>query len=436
LNPYIQKLKNMPLRKLMADKVFLIIWITGLLIRIAWSFFPTYPETDFMWYHVKAMEISEGKGFLNGVYPFYEGVEGRPTAFRPIGYPATLSLVYYFTGARFFAGKMLNVFLSAVSMLLLFAITRKFFSRRFSIVVVFLLSFSPLAILYTGILGSEILFMTLLLLSAYFTLVQRKPLWLGLTVGYMALVRPIGIYFLGCIVLFILLEKQLDRSRKIKQLFAVIGFSMLIILSWVGRNAMVLGTPVFSTNGGYVAYVNNNPYATGSWSDPFSYPDSPFLKYRHDTWFDELSMHQEGKALALSFIKENPSAFLKLGIKRMQNSYWSKLDDSMWAFTVGVDRWHPFSSLATRLQALLYRPFYVLVWLAIGLLIAKAILRKLTAWEGFVLLIFGYYNGMMFLLEGNSRYLFPLFPFYAVLVVWLLSKVPTKAFWIACMEDA
>ena len=36
----------------------------------------TYPYTDFMWYHVKAVEISQGKGFLNGIYPYYTGNPG------------------------------------------------------------------------------------------------------------------------------------------------------------------------------------------------------------------------------------------------------------------------------------------------------------------------------------------------------------------------
>ena len=61
----------------------------------------TYPETDFMWYHIKGVELSRGMGFLNGVYPYYTGKIGYPTAFRPIGYPLTLACLYSIFGTSF-----------------------------------------------------------------------------------------------------------------------------------------------------------------------------------------------------------------------------------------------------------------------------------------------------------------------------------------------
>jgi hypothetical protein len=39
------------------------------------------------------------------------------------------------------------------------------------------------------------------------------------------------------------------------------------------------------------------------------------------------------------------------------------------------------------------------------------------------LLTFLYFNGMMFVLEGNSRYLYPLHPFYSVLIAVLLYNL-------------
>jgi len=60
-----------------------------------------------MWYHVKGKEIAEGKGFLNGIYPYYTGRPGFPTAFRPIGYPGTLAILYFIFGAHFIVAKLL-----------------------------------------------------------------------------------------------------------------------------------------------------------------------------------------------------------------------------------------------------------------------------------------------------------------------------------------
>jgi 4-amino-4-deoxy-L-arabinose transferase-like glycosyltransferase len=424
------------MRNVFKDKMFLGIFLLGLLLRIFWvTLFPTYPYTDFMWYHVKGVEISQGQGFLNGVYPNYEGVVGKPTAFRPIGYPATLAMVYFFTGDSFLAGKFLNVFLACLSMMLLYIIARKFFSRKISLVSLLLLSLSPLAIIYTGILGSETLFMTLLLLCAYFLLIQRSPIKTGLVVGYMALVRPIGIYFLAAILLFIFLEKNIDWMRKIKQALVIFLVALVVTSPWIIRNYIVFGSPVFSTNGGYVIFVNNNPYATGSWSDPYKYPDSPFLKYRYDTWFDELGMHKEGKELALNWISENPGGFLKLGVKRMIHSYWSKLDDIMWGFTTDMNQWHPFTSRAIRIQKFLFKPFNSLVWMAVFVIMIRGIKGKVHSFDLFMLITFLYFNFMIFVLEGNSRYLFPLFPFYSIWVVWILSKFPRREYWKKLMEE-
>jgi len=43
---------------------YLVIIFIGVILRLVWIFaMPTYPETDFMWYHVKGKEIAEGKDF-------------------------------------------------------------------------------------------------------------------------------------------------------------------------------------------------------------------------------------------------------------------------------------------------------------------------------------------------------------------------------------
>lgn len=427
-------------KKVFSDKAFLVILLLGFLLRFMWcTYFPTYPETDFMWYHVKGAEIAQGQGFLNGTYPDYAGITGEPTAFRPIGYPATLAAIYYFTGQSIYAGKMLNVFLSVLSIILLYIICRRFFSRKFALVCASLLSFSPLAIIYTGILGSETLFMTLLLFCAYFMLVSRRPIVTGVLIGYLALVRPIGMYFLACLVLFIFLDKNLDWKRKLRQSLAIVIFAFLIITPWIVRNYHAFGTPVYSTNGGYVLYVNNNPYATGTWSNPLEYPDSPFKKHYHEDWFDELSMHNEGKSLATKWIKQNPVSFIRLSFKRLANTYWTKLDDIMWGFTTGVDKWHPYYTRAILLQNILFKPFNIVLWfgmLVLFIKVIKDVFKKKKYRRNspisiftFILIMFLYFNSMIFVLEGNSRYVVPLFPFYSIVVVYVLSKFEFKRFW-------
>lgn len=409
------------------DTFFWVLLTTGVLLRLAWAFFPTYPETDFMWYHVKAIELANGEGFLNGIYPGYEGVNGQPTAFRPIGYPLLLSMLYFFTGPSIFLGKMLNIVLSCISLVLLYKLAKRFYAKAIARIALAVFAIFPLPIIYTGILGSETLFTTLLLTCAYFLLVKQNFYWVGLFAGFVSIVRPIGIFFLPCVLFVMIQDKGVKVSRKILNGFIITACFMVVVLPWILRNNIVFGEPVYSTNGGYVAYVNNNPYATGSWSDPYGYPNSPFLKYRYENGFNELEMHKEGKALALAWIKENPMDFLKMSWLRVANTYWLKLEDIKWGFTLlGPDAWHPFYTTAIKFQEALYRPFHVLVFFALGVQLCRMWYRKLNMLDIYAGVIFLYFNAMIVLLEGNSRYLFPLFPFFAFWVASVLYRFPYR----------
>lgn len=415
------------LKILDSNKLFFYVISVGIIVRLLWVFlFNTYPETDFMWYHVKAVELSEGKGFLNGIYPYYIGTEGVETAFRPIGYPGTLSILYLVFGTNFLVAKLFNVFLAGLIMYLIYKIANKYFTTPVANLSVFLYAFSPLAICYTSITGSETLFSGVLILSVYTFFILKKPYITGFLIGYLTLVRPIAVLLPLVFLLFILIKKNFSKKEKIKE-FIIISFMVAIVIApWIIRNQIVFGVPVFSTNGGYVVYVNNNPNATGSWSDPFKYPDSPMLKYRYEQGFDELGIHNEGKELAVKWIIENPDRFVKLGFLRIANSYWLKNDDIMWAFTTGIDTWHPFVNKAVKIEKILYRPFYILLFAYLTLMSFNIIKTRKIDFNTFILLLFMYFTSMMFVLEGNPRYVFPMHTFYSMSVSYIIIMLYNK----------
>ena len=407
-------------RNIFRNSIFYII-LGGIILRFCWIFFMnTYPETDFMWYHVKALELSKGMGFLNGVYPFYTGTYGMPTAFRPIGYPLTLAILYKFFGTSFFVGKFFNILLSTVSMIYIYKLSKMFFDSFVSKLSLALFAFSPLSICYSSILCSEILFQTVLIVCLHSYFSHNNPYKLGLLVGYLALIRPIGIFFALVLIIFKLLENRLKNTFKFISVFSI---SFLLVISlWLVRNYTQFGQFIYSTNGGYVFYVNNNPYATGSWSDPFSYPNSPFKKYLHENNFDEIAINKVGKKLAIDWIINNPKQFIRLAFKRIANSYWSKLDDIMWAFTTGLNKWNPLYTKAIALETFLYRPFYMLTFAYAIFAAINFIRHKKADIHTMFLLVFLYFNCMMFILEGNSRYVFPLHTVYSVGVAVIIRK--------------
>ena len=128
---------------------YLILIAAGVILRLIWVFaMPTYPETDFMWYHVKGVELSQGKGFLYGFYPYYTGIPGMPTAFRPIGYPGTLAVLYFIFGSSFFGiefmvAKLFNIVLSTLIMFLTYKLANQFFGKKIAFITLLIYALSP-----------------------------------------------------------------------------------------------------------------------------------------------------------------------------------------------------------------------------------------------------------------------------------------------------
>ena len=387
----------------------------GLLLRLIFILVvPTYPETDFMWYHMRGVELAQGKGFLNSIYPYYIGQPGFPSAFRPIGYPGTLAFFYYFFGPSFWVGKSLNLFFSFIIMLFSYKIAKIFFGKKIALLTLLLIAFSPLSISYTGILCSEVIFSAVLVFSTYILFTKNNPLILGLLIGYLSLIRPIAIFLPIIYLIYTFIKNNRNLKEKLKYASLLAVAFAIVISPWLVRNYLVFGKPFFSTNGGYVFYVNNNDFATGSWSDPFKYPNSPMLKYKREAGFDEIGLHEEGKKLAQEWIMNNPKKFFKLAFLRIKNSYWSKLDDIMWAFTTGINTWHPITSKAIFGEKILYRIFNIFLFIYIALSLIPVLKKKHVGFHTFILFVFAYFNSMMFVLEGNPRYVFPLHPLYTI----------------------
>ena len=69
-------------------KKFVIFWVgLAAIMRLFWIFaVDTQPVSDFNWYFERAIEISRGNGY---------SIDGKPTAFWPVGYPAFVGIVLF-----------------------------------------------------------------------------------------------------------------------------------------------------------------------------------------------------------------------------------------------------------------------------------------------------------------------------------------------------
>ena len=406
------------------NKLFFLTILIGICIRALWIMVvPTVPISDFLLYQEGAISMVLGKGFR--IYG------GYLTAYEPIGYPAFIALLYKIFGINIMVAKLANLFMATASLILVYFITKKAFdNKKTAIFAMLLVAILPLNISYTSVLSTEIIFTVFFLFVFYMMLLPDKKImtyvFLGIILGILSLIKPYMMVF----QLVILAIEVLD-TRKLKKplvnLLIITTFMVLTIAPWTIRNYLVFNKVIpISTNGGYNLYVNNNDYATGGWQDPFKIYNSPLAKYKHsnDDFWDEVKVDEEGKKLAFAWIKSNPSKFVKVGFKKL-NRMFVLSDKGFWA-TNHLPNLKPFKyrDLLESVNRIIHyvTAFFILLYFAI--LLTKLIKRRpIRTIHIIIILNFAFYFAITFVFEGQSRYLFPLWPVFMIIIIYVLCVI-------------
>jgi hypothetical protein len=252
---------------LAAGALVRVVWVIG------WASEPVGGLNDPALYRHLAERIAEGHGFT------YAGEHPGPTAYYPPGYPYVLGaltwLIRLLPGPAptiFGIAVGLNVVLSVLTIAVVFELGRRLVSVPVGLAAAGALAFWPNAVIHTGLILTETLFLflfTLMLLVALATAaVARRPgparmLTTGLLLGATGMVRPISFVVAP---LFLLLWWR-DGARVALRRMAVVGAAALVlVLPWSVRNTVRMEAPVLiSTNLGDNFCIGNNPQATGGY---------------------------------------------------------------------------------------------------------------------------------------------------------------------------
>jgi 4-amino-4-deoxy-L-arabinose transferase-like glycosyltransferase len=332
------------------QKRFLLIVLAGaFLLRLLWVLYVPYePTSDYLWYHQRAIDLSQGQ-----VY----GVNGQPSAFWPVGYPFFLSLIYRVFGARLIFGQLVNILLGCLSVYLTFLLAQRFFSERIARAAALIMALFIGQIYYTALLCSEILSQTLFLLGLYLGLravAEKRPLlWLllsGLCTGLGVLARPV----VGVIVPALLLVWLFQRVGLVRSLVSAALVSLALCLTiapWTIRNYRVFHqfVPV-STNAGIGFWWGNNLNATGSFH-LYDYAESQELMNLPG----ETERNRESFRRGFAFIRQHPLQWAKLLVKKPYYLYESD-EQGLWFSFVREGREQP--GVARWLYALWVKPAY------------------------------------------------------------------------------
>jgi len=388
-----------------------LILTTSFLVRIAWiGLVPASPVSDFAWYHQRGLEIAAGKGYQ---------VNGTPTAYWPIGYPAFLGLIFRVFGPSLTAAKLANVFLYMGVLLLSYRLASYLFrSDVVGRLTVLFLSFYPNHIAYSSLLSCETLFLFLLLLGVWLLVTSReRPAAVSLSgavLGLACLVKPQALFVPAVILAgsHFLSGKRPDLRHFFSVLVLCYVFVGAVISPWIVRNYAVFGSMVFvSNNGGVTLFIGNNPYANGT------YIPLDKVAYLLPTGLDERGLDIAARRYALRYIATNPWRTVVLWPTKIFFLFNGDVEGAEWNM-MGLGKKGPLTGFFWYFVGA-SQNYYRLTLVLFTCSVLFFHLRKRTGEYRFPtlgLLIIGYFSLLYMLMIGISRFHFPFIPWMMMYV--------------------
>jgi 4-amino-4-deoxy-L-arabinose transferase-like glycosyltransferase len=217
--------------------------------------------SDSLFYMQAAKAIAEGQGY---------SINGHPTAFFPVGWPAFIAFVFKVSGSESFAVVLwAGAVLWSISTALVYVFTLRLGGRAAAIVAACVMAVYPDFLFYSLRAVSEALFIPLLLgMCIALTppsgsrLSTRRAALAGALLGAAILVRSTAALVPFVVAILLVLAYRDGKALRTAVVFALIAY--LVVAPWVVRNQAVMKTLALSTNGGFTLWLGDNPRATGS----------------------------------------------------------------------------------------------------------------------------------------------------------------------------
>ena len=219
------------------------LFLVALVMRLFFALRAPAPEADAADYVRLAQDLRSGPGYVD--------TEGHPTAFRPPLYPLFLA----FTGPDVRVAAVAQSLLGAGNCLLTVALASRWLAGPAPWLAGLLVAIDPVQSASSSVLLSEVLYQTLFLLALLAFDAGRSPrraALSGFVAGLSLLVRTAGLPVVVVLVVLCL------RPRMKAALLFMAG-AALAVSPWLLRNALVMGSPTLSTQGGITLYSSYQP---------------------------------------------------------------------------------------------------------------------------------------------------------------------------------
>lgn len=406
-----------------------LVWVAvTVVVRLIWLYFhPAIAEWDGAIYHRTAQRIATGMGFVdtwNNLPPY------KPTAFYPVGYPATLGFFYRLFGPSTTVAAALNVLSSAIVSALVVRLASRSWGAVGAHFAAALFAFAPGPIAYCSAYMTELLSAAILLGAIdcalrYYDSDAKAIRWAilcGLLLGYGGLVRPPAL-LIAPIIALTMTPMAAPKSagerlaRYATTLFLVGMACCVVVLPWTARNCRKLdGCALVSLNGGSNLWIGADPEANGTYRDLRI--GEACLRVRGEVTKDRCF----GR-LAIERIKSNPLRWLSLAPMKIVHllGYESSPVSYLRSATHGV----AFRDTATLMFALMTAAHWIILSLAIIAVVGQkqpssAIERTVT-----IAVVLGFI-AVHVVFFGVDRYHFVFTPLLCVLAGGSITHTPAK----------
>ena len=230
--------------------------------------------------------------------------------FRAPGYPIFLTVILWLTGGSLMAVLLVQYVLGLLCALLLYLLGKEIINAGVGVLGSTLFLLSPNTLFWSATIMTEILFAVGLLLAIFLTwrvVRDQFPLWpIGILLGGLSLIRPIGLYLMllwgvWFLLGYLLKAAWIPAGRRIAQFFLM---SLLVVTPWFLRNYYKHGEFTLSTV---------SATTVSSFHLALSLVEAEEISWE-EAKLKVLEMESDGSAL-FSIIQSYPGDFIKVQVR-------------------------------------------------------------------------------------------------------------------------
>jgi 4-amino-4-deoxy-L-arabinose transferase-like glycosyltransferase len=327
----------------MRSKTSLAVFLVALLLRVGFVLWaPGEPTGDGFFYHVHAVDLAEGNGYVN--------VDRSPANTWMPGWPAFVAALYWVVGPEPRALMLVNALLGALTAVLLMRFGQGLLGARIGTLAGGLYAVWPGLIYYSATLFNETLFSFLLIVLL--NLAQeatrrdrgRPALFAatGLVLGLCALVKAEPLVLAAGLAAYFWVVRR-SVGGFLREAALCLGLAVLVVVPWTIRNWVVFDRFIpTSAGGGTVVAAANHSGASGGNDLVFLLDYAKRLGVADATQAEQnIAINDRAWRDACAFARENPGEQLSIVANKLRLTY---MGDSGGADLVrgffGRDNWH------------------------------------------------------------------------------------------------